>query len=258
MRAMETTLTVVAALLLGLLSGSVLTRVVDRVPDGRSLQGPSRCRTCRRTLPPSDVVPIVGWLVRRGRCRRCGAAIGAEPLVIELATPLLFVPFALRFGAEPVVLAYFTLAAALVALVWIDLREFRLPREISYTAFAISAAAIVADGFLNDWLPVRDAFLGALLAVLIMGVIFVASRGQLGDGDVRLAPLLGLHLGYLGVAIVPFGLFLGFVGGALYALVAMVFGRADRHTAVPFGPFLAVGTMVAIFAGPGLIDRLWA
>ena len=86
----------------------------------------------------------------RGKCRHCGARIGIEPLVIELANTTLFVLFGLKFGADPVLLAFWCLGAALVALVWIDLHEFRLPREITYTAFVISSIVIVIAGLIDD------------------------------------------------------------------------------------------------------------
>ncbi len=90
-----------------------------------------------------------------------------------------------------------------------------------------------------------------------MGSIYVASRGGMGDGDVRLAPLLGLHLGYLNPGIVPVGLFWGFLLGAVIGVVAMVVGKAGRKTALPFGPFLAAGTVIAVFAGQWFIDLIW-
>jgi leader peptidase (prepilin peptidase)/N-methyltransferase len=90
-----------------------------------------------------------------------------------------------------------------------------------------------------------------------MGVIYVGSRGGMGDGDVRLAPLLGLHLGYVSVAIVPVGLFFGFLIGAIVGLAMMATTRADRKTALPFGPFLAAGTVVAIFVGEQFVDLIW-
>jgi leader peptidase (prepilin peptidase) / N-methyltransferase len=110
------------------------------------------------------------------------------------------------------------LGAALVALTWIDLREQRLPREITYTAIALGAIAaggrrVVADEPERIWMML----LGAGIALALMGLIYLASRGGMGDGDVRLAPLLGLYLGWLNPGIVPVGLFFGFLLGAWWA-----------------------------------------
>ena len=256
---MDTTLVLIACIVMGLLVGSFLTVVVDRVPRGGSVvQPPSACGSCGNRLTAPDLVPIVSWLALRGKCRHCGTAIGKEPLIIEIANASIFVAFGLKFGADPVLPAFCIMGAALVALVWIDLHEFRLPREITYTAIALSSPVIVIAALLNDE-PERiwQAALGAGIALTIMGLIYVASRGGMGDGDVRLAPLLGLHLGYLNPGIVPVGLFFGFLIGAVVGVIAMVVGKAGRKTALPFGPFLAAGTVLAVFCGQWFVDLIW-
>lgn len=256
---MNTTLVMAACIVLGLIVGSFLTVVVDRVPRGDSVvRPPSACGSCGHRLTTADLVPIGSWLARRGRCRHCGTPIGAEPLLIEIATVAIFVVFGLRFTDDLALVAFCVLGAALVAQVWIDLRERRLPREISYTAFAISAA-VLAVAALTNGEPERiwQAFLGAGIAVAIMGLIYVASRRGMGIGDVHLAPLLGLHLGYLNPGIVPIGLFFGFLLGAVVGVAAMAFGSAGRKTEVPFGPFLAAGTVLAVFVGQDAVDLIW-
>jgi leader peptidase (prepilin peptidase)/N-methyltransferase len=257
---MNTTLVVLACAVMGLLVGSFLTVVVDRVPRGASIVAPpSACGACGHRLTALDLVPVFSWLALRGRCRHCGVRIGIEPIIIELANVTIFVLFGLHFGADAVLPAYCILGAALVALVWIDLREFRLPREITYTAIVLGGIALVIAALVNDE-PERlwKAAIGAGLALAIMGLIYLGSRGQMGEGDVRLSPLLGMYLGYLSVAIVPIGLFLGFLLGALVGVVAMAVGSAGRKTALPFGPFLAAGTVIAIFVGQDIVDLIWS
>ena len=256
---MDTTLVLIACIVMGLLVGSFLTVVVDRVPRGGSVvHPPSACGSCGNRLTAPDLVPIVSWLVLRGKCRHCGASIGPEPLIIEIANASIFVAFGLKFGADPVLPAFCIMGAALVALVWIDLHEFRLPREITYTAIALSTPVIVVAAIVNDE-PERiwQAALGAGIALAIMGLIYIASRGGMGDGDVRLAPLLGMHLGYLTPGIVPVGLFFGFLIGAVVGVLAMAIGKAGRKTALPFGPFLAAGTVLAVFVGQSFVDVIW-
>jgi leader peptidase (prepilin peptidase)/N-methyltransferase len=256
---METTLVVTACAVMGLVIGSFLTVVVDRVPNGGSIIAPpSACGACGNRLTAPDLVPVASWLALGGKCRHCGAKIGIEPIGVELANATLFVLFGLRFGADWVLPAFCILAAALVALVWIDLREFRLPREISYTAFALSSIVIVGAALLNGE-PERiwKAVLGAGIALAIMWLIYAVSRGGMGDGDVRLAPLLGLHLGYLNPGIVPVGLFLGFLIGAVVGVAMMAASKAGRKTALPFGPFLAAGTVLAVFIGQEIVDVIW-
>jgi leader peptidase (prepilin peptidase)/N-methyltransferase len=256
---METTLVLIACAVMGLVIGSFLTVVVDRVPRGASVVAPpSACGSCDHRLGPADLVPIGSWIVLRGRCRHCGTPIGTEPLIIETATAAVFVLFGVEFGADAVLPAFCILGAALVALSWIDLHEFRLPREIIHVALALGAVGLVIAALVNDE-PERiwQGALGAGIALATMGLIYVASRGGMGDGDVRLAPLLGMFLGYLNPGIVPVGLFLGFLLGAVVGVAAMSIGRAGRKTALPFGPFLAAGTGVAVFTGQPIVDLIW-
>src|SRR6188474_2245340 len=163
---METTLVVIASVVMGLVIGSFLTVVVDRVPRGASiLAPPSACGSCGSRLTAPDLVPVASYLILRGRCRHCGVRIGPEPLVIELATTTLFVLFGLKFGAHAVLPAYWCLGAALVALVWIDLHEFRLPREITYTAFVISTILMMNAAFIDgEREHLWKAFVGAGIA----------------------------------------------------------------------------------------------
>lgn len=244
---------------MGLVIGSFLTVVTDRVPKGESIVAPgSRCGACGLRLGPLDLVPVFSWLVLGGKCRRCRTNIGIEPLVLELGTAGLFVSMALKFDAPWETAAYCVLAGGLFGLSWIDLHTKRLPREITYVTLAIGVPLLVIAALVRDE-PRRivTMIVGAALALAFMASLYVLSRGGLGDGDVRLSPLLGAYLGWLGLAYVPVGLFLGFLFGAVVGVAAMVVGRAGRKTAVPFGPFLAAGTLVAVFIGRSVIDRFW-
>ena len=242
----------------GLVIGSFLTVVVDRVPRGASIVAPgSACGACGLELGPLDLVPVLSWLALRGKCRRCKASIGIEPLVLELTTSTLFVLLAIKFHLSWELGAYCTLAAGLVALSWIDLKTKRLPREIIYVTAAIGIpllciAALVRHEPKRIWMML----LGAAIALAFMALVYVASRGGMGDGDVRLSPLLGAYLGWLNPGFVAVGLFLGFLLGAVVGIALMLIGRAGRKTAVLFGPFLAAGTMAAIWVGQRAIDLI--
>jgi leader peptidase (prepilin peptidase) / N-methyltransferase len=258
---MSFSLVIVVAVVAGLVIGSFLTVVVDRVPQGGSVNAPpSRCGSCGLRLGPLDLVPVFSWLALRGKCRRCRAPIGIDPIVIELANAALYVLMAIRFDdTRAAIPAYCILMSVLLAQTWIDLQTQRLPREITYTgivlgAVALSVAAIVIDEPERIWMMA----LGAVIALAAMWLIYVASKGGMGDGDVRLAPLLGMYLGWLNPGIVLPGLFFGFVAGAVVGVAMMAVDRAGRRTAVPFGPFLAVGTIVAIFVGQHFVDLVLA
>ena len=258
---MSFSLLIVFVVVAGLLIGSFLTVVVDRVPNGESVVAPpSRCGSCGLRLGPLDLVPVLSWVALRGRCRQCRTPIGVEPIVVELTTATLFVLMAIRFDdTRAAIPAYCILMAVLVAQTWIDLRTQRLPREITYTglilgAISLTVAAIVIDEPERIWMMA----LGAMIALVAMWLIYVLSKGGMGDGDVRLAPLLGLYLGWLNPGIVLPGLFFGFVAGAVVGVAMMAIDRAGRRTAVPFGPFLALGTVVAIFVGQHFVDLVLA
>ncbi|MBI5090711.1 MAG: prepilin peptidase [Actinobacteria bacterium] len=250
---------IVIAAWMGLLVGSFLTVVTERVPNGESIVAPgSRCGSCGLRLGPLDLVPVFSWLVLGGKCRRCRTNIGIDPLVLELGTCALFVAMAVKFDAPWETAAFCVLAAGLFALSWIDLRTKRLPREITYVTLALGVPLLVIAALVRDephkiWTMVA----GAAIALAFMGGLYVVSRGGLGDGDVRLSPLLGAYLGWLGLAYVPAGLFLGFLFGAVVGVAAIVAGRAGRRTAIPFGPFLAAGTIAAVFVGRSMIDAFW-
>ncbi|CAB4363166.1 MAG: prepilin peptidase [Actinobacteria bacterium] len=251
-------MTIFFSALYGLLIGSFLTVVVDRVPRGASIVQPgSACGNCGLRLGPLDLVPVFSWLALRGKCRRCHTGIGIEPLVLEVSTSSLFGLMAWHFGWSWRLPAYCVLVAGLVALTWIDLRTKRLPREITYTTAAVGApllcvAAVVEHNPERIWMML----LGAAISFAAMGLIYVLSRGGMGDGDVRLAPLLGGYLGFLNPGLAPIGLFFGFLTGAVVGVAMMAVHRGTRRTAVPFGPFLALGTVLAILFGQRYIDLI--
>jgi leader peptidase (prepilin peptidase) / N-methyltransferase len=246
--------------LIGLLFGSFLTVVVDRVPRGKSIVHPgSVCGNCGLELRPLDLIPVVSWLALRGKCRQCRTSIGIEPLVLELSTAVLFGLMAWHFGFTVRTAPFCLLIAGLVALSWIDLRTRRLPRQIIYATAALGipllcVAAIVEREPKRIWMLA----LGAAISLTVMALIYWGSRGGMGDGDVRLAPLLGAYLGFLNPGLAPVGLFFGFLTGAVVGVAMMIVTGGDRKMKVPFGPFMALGTVVAIFIGQDYIDLVLA
>ncbi len=207
--------------LMGLLIGSFLTVVAERVPQGGSVVAPpSRCGNCGLRLGPLDLFPVVSWLALRGKCRQCKASIGIEPLVLELSTAALFLIFAVKFRDDAVLPAFCILAATLVVQTWIDLQTKRLPREITFWGGGLGAVALIVAALIRDeperiWM----AGLGAAIALALMAGIYCARkvlrRAWAGVRDVILAPMLGLFLGWLNPGIVAPGLFFGFIAGAI-------------------------------------------
>ena len=170
---------------------------------------------------------------------------------------MLFGAIAIRFAGSWALPAYLVFASVLVVLSGIDLDTMTLPRRLVYGGGAAGAVLLVGASLAADQ-PRRLvwALLGAVLAFSFFLVVHLASPRSMGFGDVRLAGLIGLHLGWLGLAEVPIGLFLGFALGAAVGVTAMVVRRASWGSRVPFGPFMATGAMIAVVAGRPLAG-LW-
>ena len=239
----------VLAGVLGLAVGSFLNVVVHRVPRGESLLRPgSRCPRCARAVRPWENVPVLSWLALRGRCAGCAGRISVRYPLVEAATAALFVAITLRFGPNPELPAYLYLGAVSLALALIDLDVRRLPNSIVLPSYVVGAALLALPAAINpDWAAAGRALLAmAVLFVLFLAIAYLY-RGGMGLGDVKLAGVLGLYLGWLGWSSVVVGAFSGFVLGGLVGVALMVARRASRRTAIPFGPFMLAGALLAVF-----------
>ncbi|MGA5304064.1 prepilin peptidase [Nucisporomicrobium flavum] len=241
--------------LLGLAVGSFLNVVIHRVPRGESLVRPgSHCPSCGNEVRNRHNVPVAGWLLLRGRCADCRAPISARYPLVEAGTAALFVAVAARFGWSWELPAYLYLAAVAIALAAIDLDVLRLPDQIVLPSYGVAALlflpAVIAG---HSW----DAALRALLAAACLYVFYrglaLVPRGM-GGGDVKLAPLLGLYLGWLGWSSVAVGAFAGFFLGGLVAAVLMLVKAAGRGSRIPFGPYMLAGSFLAVFAAAPISD----
>jgi leader peptidase (prepilin peptidase)/N-methyltransferase len=241
---------------LGLVVGSFLNVVVWRVPRHESIVSPgSHCPSCDTELGAIENVPVLSWVVLRGRCRHCGNRISARYPLVELLTAALWVGLAQRFGSTWELPPYLVLAAGLVALSLIDLDHFLLPNRVLYpTGFLMAGLFVIpalVDSQGNDY--VRGVLGGAAAFAVFFAIHIVSPRGM-GFGDVRLSFVLGFALGWLSWGHVYLGLFLGFLLGAVVGTLLIAVGLRTRKDHVPFGPFLAAGAMLAIFVGTQLLD----
>lgn len=241
--------------ILGLVIGSFLNVVVHRLPAGVSLvRPPSACPSCHRRVAARDNIPVVSWLLLRGRCRHCGRGISARYPLIELVTGLLFAAVAVRFGWSPELAVGAILTAAGVALVAIDLEHRRLPFALTRAAGVGCLAVIGADAVLGGPQPLLRGLAVAAIWLGVYGGIWLLTTGRgMGLGDVALAPVLGLALGWLGWGDGLVGLLAGFLVGALVGMLLILTGYAGRRSRVPHGPFMLGGAAVALFAG----NPLW-
>ena len=251
-------LVVALAGVVGLVAGSFLTVVVHRVPERRSIVAPgSSCPACGAAIRPVDNVPVLSYLLRRGRCRACGAAISLRYPALELGTALLFLAVAVPVGTGWAVPAYCVLAAALVALSAIDLERMRLPTPIIWVTAALGAPLLVlASAGTGDWAALVRAAIAGAVALAAFGAMYLLVPKGIGFGDVRLAALCGMFLGWLGYRVALVGFLAGFLAGGVVGAALVLAGRAGRRTRVPFGPFLALGTLVAVCYGAP-IARAW-
>ncbi len=240
----------------GLVVGSFLNVVVWRVPRHESIVRPgSHCPSCDAELSPLENVPVLAWVVLRGHCRHCRARISVRYPLVELANAALWVGIAQRFGTSWEVPAYCALASGLVALSLIDLDHFLLPNRVLYpTGFIVAALLVLPAAIDGQWDSYLRAIEGGAAAFGVFFAIHIVSPRGMGFGDVRLSFVLGLALGWLSWGHVFLGLFLGFLLGAVVGTFLIATKLRSRKDPVPFGPFMAAGALVAIFAGTQLLD----
>lgn len=250
---------VIVAAVVGLLIGSFLNVVVWRVPRGESVVSPpSACPACGTGIRRRDNVPVLSWLVLRGRCRDCSAPISARYPLVEAATAVVFALTAWVIGPQWELLAFLWLAGAGIALVLIDLDVHRLPDAIVLPSYgvvvALLALASLNPGGESDWGALVRAGAGGAILFVAYFLMAVAYPGGMGFGDVKLAGVLGLALGWLGWGALVVGAFSAFLLGGLYSLVLLVLGRAGRRTGIPFGPWMVAGAAVGVAVG----EPIWA
>ena len=239
---------ILVAGMFGAVIGSFLNVIAHRVPRGESLVSPgSRCPGCGAPVKPYDNVPVVSWLLLRGRCRNCGTRISPRYPLVELVTALVFAAVVAVRGFDDDLVLELPFVSALIALAAIDFDHKLLPNKIVYplAVWGLVATVLVDQGDLVEHLIAgAGAFLFLLLALL-------AYPSGMGMGDVKLAGAMGL---FLGLSIVP-ALLAAFLSGSLVGVVILAReGAAGRKKAVPFGVFLALGGIVGVLAGPELVD----
>lgn len=274
---------ILVAVSVGLLAGGFATMLVDRIPDRTPLGFGSRCPACGEQLPPIDTVPVVGWMLRLGRCRQCGDPITVAYPLVEVVVAGLFVLIVHEHGLRWPALPPAILAVALVALAVIDLYVYRLPDRLVFPALGISAVAMVVVAVAIDRPEgLTRALLGALVFFGLLLVTHLISARGMGFGDVKLALLLGLHLGWTAgttfvgwsavIRMVFYALLIGCVIGVVMGLIVAVLRRGGRDLApdpeaiasddhidgatgqptrllkhsFPFGPALAASTMLVV------------
>lgn len=257
--------------LLGAIIGSFLNVVIYRVPRGESIVSPrSACTRCGHVIRGIDNIPVISWLALRGKCRDCEAPISLRYPLVESGTATFFALVAWWALAGFVasgslsdsafitlvlsLVAYVYLAAVSVALALIDLDTHTLPNKIVLPAYAVGitllATSSLVSGDVGSLVSGGVGLCGLWLLYFLMAVLY---PGGMGFGDVKLAGVLGLFLGWLGWGPLLVGAFSAFLLGGLFALVLLVTKRVSRKGGIPFGPWMLAGAWAGIFAG----DTIW-
>ena len=261
------------AMLFGMLVGSFLNVCISRMPDDRSVAWPpSHCPSCGSHIRPYDNIPVISWLILRGRCRDCGQPISSLYPSIELLMGFLSLLLFWRFIPNPGVVdaahgaafvVHFVFFAMLVVVTFIDIRHYIIPDELSIYAAPLGIAASAGLAWLGapDAVGLKGALVGSVAGagVLISVMLFYRLvRGQdgMGWGDPKLLAMIGAFLGAL--PALPFVVFVACVAGSVVGLSLMVLNRRSgwsMRSAVPFGPFLALGAVVWVLHGPQMVAR---
>ena len=239
----------------GLLVGSFLNVCIDRLPRERSVVSPpSHCEACGHRLGLWDLIPIVSYVVLRGRCRYCQAGISVKMLWVELATGLIFALLYWHYGLSPQfgIMAYY--AASFIVVFVIDIEHELILNKVVYPALIVALLlSLVPQPWLTRWVVttgIANAAMAGAIGFAIFLLIAVVSRGGMGWGDVKLVALIGLATGF---PLVLFTIVLAAIIGTIVAVALMIARRRRFRETLPFGPFLAVATMMTLVWGSDVL-----
>jgi leader peptidase (prepilin peptidase)/N-methyltransferase len=257
----------VVIVLAGLAIGSFLNVCIYRIPRKVSVISPSsHCPACKNPIRPADNIPLLSFLILRGRCRSCGARIGWRYPVVELASAFLFLSCYFKFGFSFELFFYYAFCCALLTITFIDLEHSIIPDAISIPFLLIGLVSSVFPGIRVPTLAqeahglLRSHFLASVLGIIVGGgsLVLVAyvyykltNREGLGGGDVRLIAMIGAFLGWKAVLAV---IFLGSLVGSAVGIVLMIVFKMSRKTPIPFGTFLAPAGIFILFYWSHLVE----
>ncbi len=250
---------IVLLALVGLVVGSAVNVAIVRVPEGASMiTSRSKCLSCETELAIRDSIPVLSWFMLRGKCRTCAARISPRFPIVEFITALIWAMLA-AYALEHETLGLLPLlliaSAILIALFVIDLDHKRLPDRLTFLMYPVVLIGFVIDGLSTGNWPIGSALIGAAVWLLPIGGMWFLSAGRgMGMGDVKLAPALGLILGWISVGSAVAGLILAWLIGGVVAIGLIIFRRASSGSAIPFGPFLVIGFWLGVLIGAALSE----
>lgn len=257
---------IVVAVVFGLVVGSFLNVVIYRVPAGIPLTRASRCPSCEAEITPLQNVPVISWMFLRARCANCAAPISVRYPLVEAGTGLVFGGVTAYFLAAIehataidswyvgiVLAAYLYFASVSIALALIDLDVHRLPNAIVLPSYLVASALFVAAAAVGGgWLALLRAAIGMAVLYAFYFVVRLIRPDAMGGGDVKLAGLVGIYLGWIGWGALAVGAFAAFFFGGIVGIGLILARRAGRKTAIPFGPFILIGAWTGVLAGEAI------
>jgi len=251
-------ITIIGFAVLGLCVGSFLNMCIDRLPrSGSIVSPPSHCDSCHSRIKPLDLVPVISYLVLRGRCRYCGATIPVRVPVVELLSGALYALMAWHYDLNLDLAIALIYTSFFLVIFFIDLEQGLILNSVIFTAIVVAFVfSFFWEGYEEIWPDlgpgfVVSALLGGTTGFVILLLPYIISRGGMGAGDVKLAGFIGMVNGY---PLVLVALFVGIVSGGVVAIGLLVSRIVGRKDAIPFGPFLAVGAVVSMVWGDRIID----
>jgi leader peptidase (prepilin peptidase)/N-methyltransferase len=248
------------ALALGAATGSFLNVAIYRMPRGESVVAPrSHCTRCERVIPWYDNIPVLSWILLRGRCRGCGEPFSIRYPIVEALTGVILLGLSLQFGWGIGLAFAFYFACSLLVVTYIDLDHRIIPDRVTLPGIAVALGlALVGAWFAPPelrWLSIQNWAIGTLVGGGILWLVawayaLATGREGMGGGDIKLLAMIGAFLGWQGVLL---SLLLASFIGSIVGVGIMITRGGDTKLAIPFGPFLAMGAMVSLFWGDAII-----
>jgi leader peptidase (prepilin peptidase)/N-methyltransferase len=251
------TIALVFMAIFGLCVGSFLNVVIARIPEGRSIVSPgSACPRCGRSIAWYDNLPVLSYVLLRGRCRNCRESISWRYPAVEIACSFLFVLAYRRFEPGAALVSALILLSGLVAITAIDLDHQIIPDVISLPGIALGVLFSLAPSGIG-WAPSLFGVLvgGGVFVVIIAASTLVIGQAGMGVGDVKLGAMLGAFLGW---KLALLSILLSMLLGGPLAATLLATGRKGRKDPVPFGPFLALGGLISLFWGEAVLAWYFA
>lgn len=248
------------AFVFGLVFGSFLNAVIYRVPRKESLNTRSHCTTCGKPILWYQNIPLLSWIVLRGRCHNCHEKISVRYPIIELLTALLWVAVTAKFFSEDLGSFFLTLGllyflTVSIALAFIDAEKMILPNVLTFQTYVVVPILFTISCFFSsNWGALLSALITAVVFCLVYFTIFMVKPGYLGFGDVKLSLIVGFILGFFGIGVSIFGFFAPFLLAMFYVIPILFLKKKGKKSQIPFGPWIILGTWFSLFFGDFIVN----